>query len=271
MNHKRVPNRDILPQYYIKDHHPAIISEEEFQAVQQEIKRRYNMRKDPDGKYRMNYSGKAPFSNKLFCGHCGRPVVRRRLTSQTNGEKYLFSAWQCRVPVGRDPDFKGCNGRYVWEVDLEDCFTELLREMRNNRDEVIADAEQAIADKRLSEKEQARFEELEKQLEAVTNRISDLASREMGSADALYDATLRHLIFEQEILKQEYDALKDKKEGSLYFQKHLEVLLEYLDQLPKRFSDEIFIKTVERGILDRDKKVTFEFKCGIVRKKPVGR
>ncbi|MGF7184900.1 hypothetical protein GGQ84_000985 [Desulfitispora alkaliphila] len=58
---------------------PAIISEEDFNVVQQELKRRNKMLRDPDNKYRQTYSGKAPFSNKFFCGECGRPVIRRRL------------------------------------------------------------------------------------------------------------------------------------------------------------------------------------------------
>ncbi|RIW25979.1 recombinase family protein, partial [Bacillus salacetis] len=92
LTHKRVRNHDIQPQYYVKNTHPAIISEETFEAVQQEMKRRSLMMRDPDKKYRQHFSGHSPFSNQYFCGECGRPVIRRRMTSSRKGEKYYISA-----------------------------------------------------------------------------------------------------------------------------------------------------------------------------------
>ncbi|XKH51955.1 recombinase family protein [Chryseomicrobium palamuruense] len=83
-------------QYFIRDHHPAIISDEDWNATQQEMKRRSKMLRDPEGKYAQTYSNTSYFSNSFYCGECGSPVVRRRLTSERNGEKYLYTAWQCR-------------------------------------------------------------------------------------------------------------------------------------------------------------------------------
>lgn len=37
----------------------------------------------------------------------------------------------------------------------------------------------------------------------------DLAAKESATSDAIYDATLRHLIYEQEILHQERDGLEE--------------------------------------------------------------
>jgi len=43
LTHKREPNRGQQPQYFIQDHHPAIISREDWNAVQAELDRRANM------------------------------------------------------------------------------------------------------------------------------------------------------------------------------------------------------------------------------------
>ncbi|MGF7184901.1 hypothetical protein GGQ84_000986 [Desulfitispora alkaliphila] len=53
---------------------------------------------------------------------------------------------------------------------------------------------------------------------------------------------MRHLIYEQEIIQQEYDDINDNN-----------------------FRDDIFAKTVDRGILYHNYEITFEFKCGIKR------
>ena len=48
LTHKRIPNRDIEPQYLIKNSLPQIINEDDWHAVQQELKRRSKMLHDPE-------------------------------------------------------------------------------------------------------------------------------------------------------------------------------------------------------------------------------
>lgn len=264
---KRVRNYDIQPQYFVKNTHPAIISEETFEAVQQEIKRRSLMMRDPDKKYRQHFSSHSPFSNQYFCGECGRPVIRRRMTSSRKGEKYYISAWQCRVTAGRDPDYKDCKTSYVHEADLEKALMKIMREMKENPDMVIEEAKQAIAKVSLSPPEQQRLQELNTQIEAITDRISDLAAKGTTTNDAIYDATLRHLIYEQEILQQEQDSLEENMQEQLYLEKQLQNLLKELEQADdlENFHVPLFKRTIERGIIYKERMVEFQFKCGIKR------
>ncbi|UTW68430.1 recombinase family protein [Anaerobacillus sp. HL2] len=74
----------------MKNTHPAIISEETFEAVQQEIKRRSLMMRDPDKKYRQHFSSHSPFLTNIFAGNGSRPVIRRRLTSSRKGKVLHF-------------------------------------------------------------------------------------------------------------------------------------------------------------------------------------
>src|SRR6056297_221402 len=113
LTHKRVRNKNHKPQYFIRNNHPAIISEEDWNYVQKELDRRRKMKHDPDGKYRRTYSGKAPFSNMLYCGECGMPVHRRRITSKRDGKPYKFTVWHCRLAAQKvKADFK-CHSKYV--------------------------------------------------------------------------------------------------------------------------------------------------------------
>ncbi|MEC1771958.1 recombinase family protein [Schinkia azotoformans] len=271
LTHKRIRNDGSERQYFIRNHHPAIISDEDWNAVQQEMKRRSKMLRDPDGKYAQVYSNVSYFSNILYCGECGSPVVRRRLTSERNGEKYLYTAWQCRVKIHPKKYDIQCCGRHVWESALEREFMDLLYEMKENREQVIKDATETIAEYDLSDLEKERLAVLDEKLETINERLVELTDNTDTSVGGVYEATIRHLYYEQEMLQAELDDLKEKQQESNHLAKKLTELLGYLDELDERtenqpFRADIFQQTVQRGIIYYSYEVTFEFKCGISRK-----
>jgi DNA invertase Pin-like site-specific DNA recombinase len=268
LSHKRVLNKDHKPKYYIQNTHPAIISKEDWNAVQKELTRRGEMLRDPDNKYRMNYSSIAPFSNKLYCGACERPAIRRRLTSKNKGEKYKFTAWQCRVAAHKHCDDElVCTRKYIWETVLEKEFMKLLLKMNNDRANIIQEVENVCSIYDLSTAEKEKLRELEVRLENIADRISILATRESMTSDPVYDATMRHMIYEQEIVQMEYESLSKMDSESKYLNIQLQELFECLDSLKPEdgFRADILGKTVEKGILHEDYRVEFCFKCGVKR------
>ena len=66
LTHKSRVNNGEMPQYLVRDHHPAIISREQFERVQK-IRQGNAARFRNKGK-RTDY----PFSGRLICAHCGR-------------------------------------------------------------------------------------------------------------------------------------------------------------------------------------------------------
>ena len=69
---KKRYNQGELPMYHIQDSHEAIISLEQFNAVQEEIRRRVDQHSRPH-----QNKGKYPFSGLLVCGNCGKHYVRK--------------------------------------------------------------------------------------------------------------------------------------------------------------------------------------------------
>ena len=65
-------NQGEFPMYHIQDSHEAIISLEQFDAVQEEIRRRAEKHSRPH-----QNKGKYPFSGLLVCGNCGKHYVRK--------------------------------------------------------------------------------------------------------------------------------------------------------------------------------------------------
>lgn len=87
---KRVINKGIVSQYYIKGNHEAIIPEDLFLNVQKEKARRASMLYGEDT-VRKQYSGKYALSNVLVCGECGYPY--RRVTRSKAGKVKIV--WRC--------------------------------------------------------------------------------------------------------------------------------------------------------------------------------
>lgn len=267
LTHKRVPNINQKPKYYIKNNHPGIVSEEIWNRVQEEMRRRSDMKRNPEQKYKMNYSGRSAFSNKLFCGNCGRPATRRRLTSKLDGEKCLFTAWQCRIACKKTKEDVECNSKYIWETALEKAFMRVINEINCNREKLMKEVGEVLEDHALSESEEARLQELEQKMENISDRISEMASRESVTKNPVYDATLRNLIYEQEIIRQEYESISSFKKEGEFIKGQLKEMLIQLDTLNEdsEFRDDIFNKTIEQCILQDDHIVEFRFNCGAIR------
>ena len=102
INKKVIKNTGQLPMYLIQNHHEAIISREQFDAVQIELARRRaqtggTKKSAPTGMSR--YSGKYALSGLLFCGKCG--TAYRRVVWTQHGEKR--AVWRCssRLDYGK--------------------------------------------------------------------------------------------------------------------------------------------------------------------------
>lgn len=95
-------NNGELPQYYIENNHPAIVTKEIFHRVQEEIARRKSKRpvtqkhsKTNRGKFTSQYA----LSERLVCGNCG--CYYRRVTWNIHGRKQIV--WRCisRLEFGK--------------------------------------------------------------------------------------------------------------------------------------------------------------------------
>jgi len=102
LTHEIKKNNGELPQYHVKDNHPAIIPRDMWNRVQEELKRRGSKSKvkqvgtkTEQGKY----SSKFALTEILYCGECATPY--RRCTWSKNGKKKVV--WRCisRLDYGK--------------------------------------------------------------------------------------------------------------------------------------------------------------------------
>lgn len=83
-------NKGELPQYFIEDNHPAIVTKEVFRQVHEEMQRRASVFKPKEKKSR--YSSKYALTGKVTCAECG--ALYRR-TTWTNRAKERKIVWRC--------------------------------------------------------------------------------------------------------------------------------------------------------------------------------
>lgn len=108
---KVVKNGGEMPQFYIENNHPAIISREIWSAVQERSKKMAEI-----AKVRTPYP-LSPFSSKIKCKECGKGYMRRKNNRNTPYEKWIWSC-QTYIQHGR----KYCGGHNIREKDLQQLF-----------------------------------------------------------------------------------------------------------------------------------------------------
>ena len=98
---KVIKNVGQMAQYYMPDHHEAIVSREQYNAVKAEMARRSALRSPSKTAVtgRSCYTSKYALSDRLVCGECG--TLYRRCTWTSLGRKY--PVWRCisRLEYGR--------------------------------------------------------------------------------------------------------------------------------------------------------------------------
>ena len=98
---KIVKNVGQMAQYYMPDHHEAIVSREQYNAVKAEMARRSALRSPSKEAVtgRSCYTSKYALSDRLFCGECG--TIYRRKTRNIKGN--IYHEWRCisRLEYGK--------------------------------------------------------------------------------------------------------------------------------------------------------------------------
>ncbi len=93
---KRKVNHGERTKYYVEDTHPAIVSKDIFDRVQEEMERRERIVRNDDGSIEASknkFNSKYILGNLLVCGDCGASYRRR-----TERGKVL---WRCATRIGK--------------------------------------------------------------------------------------------------------------------------------------------------------------------------
>ena len=126
----RRKNTGEIPQYYVEEHHEAIIPPDLFDFVQTEIKEREK---------RGKHSGVSIFANKIKCGCCGGYYGAKVWHST---DKYRRVIYRCNKKYAHKG--KPCGTRHLTEEEIKRIFVQALNSLVEVKENVIAELRSLI-------------------------------------------------------------------------------------------------------------------------------
>ena len=256
---RRIKNEGQADSYYVEDSHAAIISKEMFGLVQQEFIGRTELRssnRTGHGKY----SGKYAFSGMIICGECGETYRRHQ---QYNAYKKYY-IWVCKRHENTGKE--NCGAKPISEEALERAFVRAMNGLIENREEILDELQSAVVTQ-MSDSCESEVAAVDTEIQNIQNRIVDLLMDKNGGR-----LTEKDYERQTQLLKFQIDELNLKKEVMLNEQGKIQ-LAEYradavcdllqTGKILDEFDKTIFKSLVRQIKVVGDKKVEFEFECGI--------
>ena len=190
---RRLENRGEENQYYTKNHHEAIVSEEIWDAAQEICKNRYHSNSNVESGTRTKYARKFAFSSMCECGFCGTNLTRRSHHQDTQHKKPV---WKCRVATNKG--IENCpNSKAIDERIIENAFLEMFGLLADNFDDVLESVLSSVEETISKDESSGRLKQVEKDiasLEKKRNKLTDMMLDDKISKEA-YDekyAELEH-------------------------------------------------------------------------------
>lgn len=252
--HKNCGEKD---RYLCENHHEQIISHEDYERVQEVLKRR-GLEKGNDGssdKYQQRYA----FSSKIICGECGSTFKHRTHYNKSGN----YTAWCCKQHI---EDKNICTMKYVTDEALKNAFLTMMNKLRYGREFILKPLQIAIGQSN-AEKNGQRLKELE-------ILIKDNAQQQKTTAELLSKRYLDRAVFikannelliEKERLRSEKDFLLKMNDSGYQAEQDIKKLISFLVKNGPftEFNDEAFSKFVDRITVVSRKEIEFELKFGL--------
>ena len=251
---KRKKNEGEIPQYYVENHHEAIIPPPVFEYVQAEIVRRSKMDR---------YSGANIFANKVRCGCCGNWYGAKVWHSN---DKYRRIIYRCnrKYQKGKEP----CESPHYEEWELKEIFMKALNMLMEEKDECIANLQELIEDTCQINDLEVQQESLEEEMELLAEKISKLIrqnTRMLQDQEEYQkkEDTLREVYHQKkEELDELNDMIQDRKDKRGILANFI-MNLQDLDEKQMEFREELWGGLLDEIVAERDKSCRVIFRGGI--------
>lgn len=192
----KIKNNDVIQE----GNHQAIIDEEIWNAVQNEIERR---------KEGLTPIGDYLLTGLLACGVCGGTIVHVRRRTNVKGKEYLYELYACQKQHVRFKDRKGitCSLGYQRRVKVENFVVDKIKQLSLNPKLI----KEMIENKRDNHDDDNLRTSLQKQLAAVNDGIENILDAiQSGSIKAsTVSERIRKLEEEREAIQLKIDDLDD--------------------------------------------------------------
>ena len=244
-------NEGEVPQYYIEESHPAIISPEEFELVQAEMAKRKQLGR--------KFSGNDIFSAKIICGDCGGFFGAKVWHSNS---KYRRVIWQCNQKFSQN-----CTTPHLYEDEIKMRFLTAFASFFQQRNLVLETCQMLIDDLSDTTLLDLRIEKASREMNAVAavtkKHIAQNAETEQDQEE--YDQKYHALVQQYEKLQQQFTKLQRERAARINRMDTLHHFLETISAVPQvldSFDEKLWRATIEKVTVFHDGKMIFQFLDG---------
>ena len=262
-NFNRHKNDGQLDQYYVANHHEAIISHEDFEAAATLIEQRASEKgiKKGNAKYQQRYA----FSGKIICGECGN-TFRRRIHSSTYGK---YAAWVCNTHL---ESTSRCSMLYIRDDNLRLAFTTMINKLVYCHKLVLKPYLKALQEN-TSDASLLRIQQLEILLEQNTEQRETL-HKLMGQGyidQILFTQENNALLSQANDYRNEIEALNHSQTLDTTKVYETERLLHFCErgEMQQKYSEDLFELFVDHIEVYSRKKIGFALHCGLILKEMI--
>lgn len=186
---RRLANMGEEDQYYIRDHHEAIVSREIWDRAEEIHLKRVQPRLMETTGNRERYTRQFAFSSMLECGYCGHKLSRRTRHQTTTTKKPV---WQCMNATKHGID--NCpHCKAIDEVIIENAFIEAFKLLADHFEDVMDSVLDTIEEVLKDDMEIKRVKQLEKDISSIESKKSRLT-------DLLIDGKIEQEAYEEKNL-----------------------------------------------------------------------
>ncbi len=249
--------------YYVKDHHEAIVSREDFESARQLISQRASEKGIEQGskKYQQRYA----FSSKIICNECGN-TFKRRIHTSTYG-KYI--AWACNTHLA---DKNECSMMFIKDEDLKTAFVTVLNKLIYSHKLVLKPYVAALQNNS-GDEGIMRVQHLERLLEQNTEQRETLTKlMAQGYIDqVLYNSEINALLAQANTYREDIEIINATLTGDSSKTFEAERLLHFAERgfMLKDYNEELFERFVDHIQVYSRKEVGFIMKCGLTFKEMI--
>lgn len=248
---KKKKNEGEVPQYYVENSHPAIISPEVFDMVQHEFEKRKSHVQN----------GTSLFSSKIVCGECGNFYGSKVWHSNS---KYRHIVWRCNAKY---KNTEKCKTPYVTEKQIREGFVKAVNKLIKDKETIIKECEDLILKFTDTDLIEEKEEKIQIEQKILYNSLKELISQnshlEMNQNE--YDTKYEELRAKYEKTSEklsEIEKLKFEIRTKKYKAEEFIKNLKSSSKLIKEFDERLWYALIERVIVNADGSIKFEFKNG---------
>ena len=203
---KIVKNVGQMAQYYMPDHHEAIVSREQYNAVKAEMARRSALRSPSKEAVtgRSCYTSKYALSDRLFCGECG--TLYRRKTRNVKGN--IYHEWRCisRLEYGK----KYCHeSPTLREIPLQNAILAAINSAMSDKAALVDRIKNVVSLELLPVQGQTMsLADIERQLTQLDEQFQQLLAEAIDADDKeACNAQFTEILTEQTALKKQKETI----------------------------------------------------------------